>query len=305
MCALFGYVRIYKPLLRFCEYDAYKAVYCSICRELGRSYGIPARLLLNYDFTFVAMLHLALHGQPYDPEKKRCTCNPLKKCLYCKCGEGACDGEAFRVTSAMTVLMFRYKLDDNIDDGGFFARTGCRLLRGLSKGMYRKAAKSYPELDDAIRRCMEMQREAEANPECSLDEAAHPSALMLRELAVTLSDKELDKTVLRDFGYYFGRWIYLIDAFDDLARDLKDGSFNVFARRFGLGPEDADEDSPRLAEARQYANDCLNMTAARAIKAFDLLDTGAYAPVFENILMHGLGEAQRVALHEKELQQNE
>jgi len=293
---LFGYVRIYKPLLRFCEYDAYKAIYCSICRELGRTYGFSARILLNYDFTFVAMLHMALHGERPDYQRKRCVCNPLKHCNFCKEGD-----DAFKLTSAMTVEFFYHKLLDNIADSGFFGGLGWRLLKLFAVPMHKKASRLYPELSETVARCTAEQAQAERKPDCSVDEAADPSARMLSELAVYLSEKEMDKTVLRDFGYYFGRWIYLIDAFDDLADDVRKGSFNPFALRFGLTAEDIENDSKRLEETRLYANECLNMTVARVIKAFDLLNTGAYSPIFYNILMNGLGEAQRIALHEKEM----
>ena len=43
---MFGYVRPYKPELRFKEFDAYKAVYCSLCKEIGRRYGRVLRLTL-------------------------------------------------------------------------------------------------------------------------------------------------------------------------------------------------------------------------------------------------------------------
>ena len=60
---MFGYIRIYKPQLRICEYETYRAVYCTLCRYLGRQMGVFSRLLLNYDYTFMAMLMIALSGE--------------------------------------------------------------------------------------------------------------------------------------------------------------------------------------------------------------------------------------------------
>ena len=73
---MFGYVRPYKPELRFKEFDAYKAVYCSLCKEIGRRYGRVLRLTLSYDLTFLALLQLSLRDLPICLEKKRCVCNP-------------------------------------------------------------------------------------------------------------------------------------------------------------------------------------------------------------------------------------
>jgi hypothetical protein len=57
---VFGYVKAYKPELRVKEFEFYKAVYCSLCRDLGKKYGLVSRFSLSYDFTFLALLQLSL-----------------------------------------------------------------------------------------------------------------------------------------------------------------------------------------------------------------------------------------------------
>lgn len=298
MCDLFGYVRIFKPQLRICEYDAYKAVYCTLCKHLGRQYGPQARLLLTYDYTFVAMLYMALHKQAVNPKKSVCVCNPLKKCIYC-----TCDKSAFDLTCAMTAEMFYYKTVDNIQDSGFFGRMGWRAVKLLAAPMRKKSMRLYPEMEEIMAQCSKAQYAAEHEGSGSVDESAEPTAKMLSDLAQLLSEDETEKRVLKDFGYYLGRWIYLIDAFDDIEKDIRADSFNPFVKRFELTIKDIEEDSELLEQARLYANETLNMTVARAAKAFELLNLGDYAPIFNNIIYLGLGEAQRRALHEKELQE--
>lgn len=61
---LFGYIRPFQPELRIKEYEAYKSVYCGLCKELGRQYGIFARFTLSYDFTFLAILSMAVQKGP-------------------------------------------------------------------------------------------------------------------------------------------------------------------------------------------------------------------------------------------------
>ena len=295
--ALFGYVRIYKPEMKVREYEAYKGVYCTLCREIGRDNGLHARALLSYDYTFVAMLYMALHKQQPCFELKSCVFNPLKRCSFCNC-----DRAAFELTGGMTALMFHYKVTDNIRDSGAIGRVLWRAARLVSSPMRKRARRRYPELDELIAQCMRSQYDVEHSEDVSIDSAAEPTAVLLRELAQMLSEDASDRVVLRDFGYFLGRWIYLIDAFDDIEKDIKESSFNPFVIRFGLTKRDIDDDSERLRQAREYANECLNMTVARAIKAFGLLDVGQYAPIFDNILYLGLGESQRRALHEKEMQ---
>ena len=111
---LFGYVRIEKAELKVKEFEMYKAVYCSLCKNLGRKYGILSRFTLSYDFTFLALLQLSLKDGCDQIKKGRCAFNPLKKCNYCK------DSEAFDLPSAAAMIMLYYKLKDNLaDEKGF------------------------------------------------------------------------------------------------------------------------------------------------------------------------------------------
>ena len=47
---MFGYVMPYVPTLQVQEYELYRAVYCGLCREMGRITGQASRLTLSYDF---------------------------------------------------------------------------------------------------------------------------------------------------------------------------------------------------------------------------------------------------------------
>lgn len=53
---MFGYVRIDKGELKVKEYEAYRGIYCSLCRALSKRYGLFSRLILSYDMTFLAMV---------------------------------------------------------------------------------------------------------------------------------------------------------------------------------------------------------------------------------------------------------
>ena len=68
---MFGYVKPYNPELRVRELEEYKAVYCGLCKQLGRSFGVFARFTLSYDFAFLAMLKTALDRE-ICAETERC-----------------------------------------------------------------------------------------------------------------------------------------------------------------------------------------------------------------------------------------
>jgi len=105
---VFGYVKAYKPELRIKEFEFYKAVYCSLCRDLGKKYGLVSRFSLSYDFTFLSLLHMSLRGGPAPTERKACVCNPLKKCNF------LCSGELPEMPTAAAEIMLYSKLNDNI-----------------------------------------------------------------------------------------------------------------------------------------------------------------------------------------------
>ena len=113
-----------------------------------------------------------------------------------------------------------------------------------------------------------------------MDRAAHASADALGKL-VRLGAKERAEDFYR-FGYCVGRWVYLIDAADDLKKDFKHHNYNVFLRRFA--PE-----SPILSdEAKAEITATLEMTQANAIQALE--DTGLTVlyPILKNVVLLGM-----------------
>ncbi len=280
---LFGYLRPEKDELKVREYTLYKSVYCGLCRHLGKDYGLLSCLTLSYDCTMLAMVSFSLKKETCTVHKGRCVVNPLKKCMFCDGG-----GEGFRLAGAVSVLMTYYKLTDTIQDSGFWKRTSARLLRKLMKRNYRKAAKAYPAIDEDCRVMMQRQREAEAAGS-GVDKAADPTAVMLSSLCRRLSEKPEEQQILSHFGYQLGRWIYLMDAADDLEKDIRKGNFNPFRTKQQEEPENI----------MLYCNNVLNMTVSQLLLAYDLLELTAYKEILDNIVYHGLSFQQKYCLFAK------
>lgn len=292
---MFGYIRICKPQMKICEYEVYQSVYCTLCRHMGRQLGPPARLLLNYDYTFMTMLMIALSEQPSQFVPGQCVFNPAKKCGRCTTHD-----EAFEYTSALTAIMFYHKLRDNINDSSGAKRLLWKALMPYAAHVRRKAMRQYAQedqlVDDYIRRQFEAESRSKESGEVIVDELCEPTADVIAAFAVKLSPKESDQIILRRFGYFLGRWIYMIDALDDLEDDLEDGSFNPLVIRFGLTPQDARDKSDRWEDARCFGNNSLNQSIAEAVKYYELLELGEYKPILDNIIYLGVSEAQRAAL---------
>lgn len=270
---MFGYIRIAKPELKVKEYEMYKAVYCSLCRTLGKKYGIWSRFTLSYDFTFLALLNMSMTDGCDPIEKKRCVCNPLKKCNYCK------NDESLLMPSAAAMIMMYYKLLDNLNDEKGFKKIGYILIKPLFSHARNKAKKEYPQIDKIISEYIAAQNALERDGCAELDKAADPTAKALAELLRLCSDDERQKRVLERMGYCLGRYIYLIDAACDLPQDIKKGSYNCL--KYQTEGEPSEYAKKRIVPQLYF---CSN----EAGKAFELLDVKKYKPILGNIIYLGL-----------------
>lgn len=288
---MFGYVRAHKPEMKIKDYEQYKAVYCSLCKELGRSFGIASRMTLSYDFTFLSLLRLSLSDECLSFEKKRCVSNPLKKCNYC-----INQRESFIFTSAAAVIMVYYKLYDNLHDSGFFKKIGAGLTLPLFYCAHKKAAKLYPELEKYVSEMMETQLKIESEKSISIDAAAEPTA---RALANIVSDGIIDaeqRIIVERIGYCVGRWVYLLDAADDFEKDLKTGDYNPFRSVY---------DGENKASVYEKANEVLERTLWDLTRTYDLLECKRFQPILENILNDGMYQTQKRILESKEVKKDE
>ncbi len=283
---MFGYVKVYQPELKIGEFEQYRGVYCALCKQLGKRYGLLARMTLSYDFTFLALFRMALDEACPGFHPERCAFNPLKKRTCC-CGNAHLESAA----DAATLLVY-YKTKDTLADSGFFKGLAARLFLPFAASARKKAARRVPELDRFIAECMARQAMLEAEKVSSMDAAAEPSARMLAYLAAMTARDDRERQILDRFGYCLGRWIYHIDAVDDLEDDLKSGNYNPYILSRGLEPGD----DMALRETREYALLTLNASLAECIAAYNLLDVRRFDGILRNILELGMPHIQKQVL---------
>lgn len=273
---MFGYIKVDRMNLLGKEYEAYKGIYCALCKQLGRDYSLFARFILSYDCTFYAMLILSLAEEPPSYCSACCRFNPLKKCTYAQT-----ETEAMSLAAALSVSSAYYKLRDNLIDSPWYKRIGYRLLQPVFSCWHKKARRRYPEIDTAVERMMQRQISAENDPRVTLDQAAEPTARMLADVCELIpdhvrlcsEDRDKVKRILSTFGYYLGRWIYLIDAADDFDKDIKRHNFNPL---IGVVTE-------RTAPGDTVLP-ILNHALSEALLSYGLLDSGRYDPIIQNVL---------------------
>ncbi len=277
---MFGYVTVHKPELKVKEFEIYNAIYCSLCRKMGKIYGPLSKLCLNYDLAFLALLQSSLQEGCDGFEQKMCRANPLKKCTYCKNDDGF---ESF--PAAVCVALTHMKICDNVKDSKFFQSLIFRFLRLFSAGWCKKAYKNYPFLKEILEEFENGQAKSEATKNCSLDLACEPTAKALSRIFATVSPDEKHKFVLERMGYCIGKWIYLCDVADDIEKDIKKGNFNPL-----IAELDGNPNPKKYAEQRLVP--LMNVCFVECGTYSELLPVKKYKPILDNIIYDGLKNRQ-------------
>jgi hypothetical protein len=250
------------------EYESYKAVYCGLCRQLGKDYSIFTRLILSYDCTFYAILIMSFGRTCSGFRKGRCTCNPLKKCQF-----AVCEDDCYSKAAALSVISGYYKLKDDISDSGFFKRTICKFIILFFSNWRKKVLKNYPEFDNIVSQMMKLQYDDEHSENTCIDSAAHPTGFMLGSILQLEAKNDIEKRIYYEFGYQLGRWIYMIDSADDIEKDKKNNNFNSFIN---------------CKATAEKITGLLNQSLARAYEAYNLIEITDFKGIIDNIILKGL-----------------
>ena len=258
------------------EWNRYHAYYCGLCHALKEVAGAKARVSVSYDMTFLALLLDDLYDCRKEEGERRCAVHLLKKHAYVK-------SEASLYTAKMNLLLCYDKLlDDWRDDRNVAAAMAAAVMRKTRM----QIAKEYPRQTKAVEDYIEKLQLCEEKREANLDVAAGYTGEMLAELFCWRED-EWQKE-LRGLGFFLGKFIYLMDAYEDLEQDKKKGSYNPFLfSRGALKNEDLAEQS-------------LNMMAASAAEYFERLPLVENVEILRNILYAGIwGKFERIKAKRK------
>ena len=215
---MFGYIRPDMGELKTKHVALYRSVYCGICRCGGKRISPFTRFLLNYDFVFLAVVRLAVTGEKYVITPRRCGYTLRKRGVME-------ENEALLFASAAFGSLCFYKALDDIKDEKGFKRLYTRLSLPFFKRMAKKAERLYPGIGDAVRIPLEKLSRLEKDGCAVPDEAADSFAEVTANMA-SFGLEGAQSRVARDIGYHIGRFVYLIDALDDMEKDEKSNSYN-------------------------------------------------------------------------------
>lgn len=220
---MYGYLVPDKSKLRASDFVLYRAFYCGLCCEIGRTYGQLPRFTTNYDFAFFSALLHDYASADIVIEEHKCVLNPVKKKATLM------NNPLLERLAAANILLSYGKADDGVKDGD---GARYRLLRRVLKKPFRRAEKLCPEAWTEIKRSAKLQNETEKAAVASLDRAADPFASLLRALPEAVLGKPVDDN-LKGLCYNIGKFIYLADALDDIADDAKKKRYNPFLAAYG------------------------------------------------------------------------
>ncbi len=282
---MFGYIVPDKPELKIRDYELFRAYYCGVCRSIGKRHGQLKRLALNYDSTFLAVLLSAVANERCKFIGKRCPAHPLEKRHMIE------DSAVVDYASDINILLAYYNLEDKKRDDGTIAPAAAM---GALRRTYKKLRKQYAAkcaiMEERLKDLLALEEEKCA----SMDMAAEPFAKLMEEVIAyePLCDEENTEQILRWIGYNLGKWIYLLDAYDDLEKDIKEKSYNPLLYQYKYEDGDIDEFKREIRDKTEFN---LTYSLNQIAGAYELLDLKINKAILENIIYVGMiGKTEKI-----------
>jgi len=273
---MIGYIKIFKPEMKYKEFLVYNAYYCGICKSLGERYGPVYRNLINYDAVFIAILLDSALENKVSLEKFRCVLHPTKRKYRCLRNDN------INFAADLTVFLTGAKLRDNIlDENDLLSKIGGGLLR---KG-FSKASKRLNAIAGHIEEELERLHCYEQENNGDIDLVSDCYGSIIRKILEYGCGKSDVSEELGWIGYQLGKWIYIADAWSDIEKDIKKNSFNPLLTRFGY-------DNGELKLFKEKIKDRTGFFLFASLDeisaTFEQIDKKINSGIIRNILYEGL-----------------
>ena len=263
---MFGYIAPRMELLNEAQKKRYTSVYCGLCRGLGEISGRSGRILLSHDMTFLALLLSSLQEPKEEQSTFRCAVHPVKP-------RSVVRSRAVQHASAMNVLLMDQKLEDQIlDDGSRLAAAEKKKLRPAVE----QAEAEYPRQSREIRESLKAIWLEEKSERPDADRLCNLCGEMLGSVFSPEWTDSFWTPALKNLGRGLGRFIYWMDAWEDLPADRKKGRFNPL-------------DCPEYRERdEEFVRAVMEMLIAEAAEHFETLPLEKDIDLLRNVLYSGV-----------------
>lgn len=263
---MFGYINVNKNDLSEEDQKIYKAFYCGVCRALRDLGGSRLTVFLNYDVVFLCLVLSGLYEPDENPFEFTCKIHPAKK-------RTAYRNEFFEYAAKVDILLSYQNLMDDVRDEGDKTK---KAFADSIKKYYDNISLEFPRQAKAISDCIENTNKAEEMKEKNIDIVSGFSGDMLAAIFSYRDDEW--KEELSTLGFYLGKFIYILDSFVDLDKDIKKQNYNPLSFL----------DAKDLDEYETIVKQSLTMNISETAKAFERLPIIKYSSIIRNILYSGI-----------------
>ncbi|MBR0091653.1 MAG: hypothetical protein IJP92_08135 [Lachnospiraceae bacterium] len=263
---MFGYITVNKPELKIREFERYHAYYCGVCRDLRALFGPVGQMTLSYDLTFIAVLLTALYEPKQHAEYTRCVIHPVQRHPMLR-------NDYTAYAAKMNLLMAWHKAEDDVIDAG--SAKG-KALEALLRRGYRKIVKEYPVKCKLIRQRLKRIRQMEREESTDIDAVAGAFGEIMAEVLVMR--KDVWEPYLHRLGFFLGKFVYLMDAVDDIEEDLKKENYNPLKDIWN-------NDNEHFYERCRVM---LTMMMEQTARAFEALPVLRDAELLRNVIYSGV-----------------
>ena len=271
---MFGYVLPDKPNMFMKDYALYRAFYCGLCKSIGKKCNQVMRFTTNYDITFLNVLYHAIFDVDVEIKEETCILGPFKKKSIAK------DDELTQVIVDVNNILGHYKCVDDIKDNKSASKWMFDKL--VLKRHYKKAKVNLEKIDEIVSKGYEKLRDLEQEKCKSVDIVADPFANIMKGISKELFKEKFDDSI-GDMMYALGKWVYIVDAIDDVEEDYKDKKFNLF-----LFDYDYTDKKTFLIEKHDDLEFILKSCYKDIVDNFNKLKVKKYEGVLTNILWYGI-----------------
>ena len=261
---MFGYVTVCEPELKVKDLKKYRAYYCGLCRTLKEDYGFMGQMTLTYDMTFAVILLSSLYDTTTKHEEHRCKVHPAKR-------QHMLQNEITSYAAAMNVLLAYYHMEDDWQDD---RKVSSLMTKSLIQGKAKKIIEKYPRQSEIIRKSLKELGECEHENSMDIDRAAGCFGRLMAELFVWKED--IWEKTLRKMGFYLGKFIYLMDAYEDLPEDRKKNRYNPL------------KELAKRPDYEAQMEQILRMMIAESTVRFEQLPCLVDVDILRNILYDGV-----------------
>lgn len=261
---MFGYVTVCEPELKVKDLKKYRAYYCGLCRTLKEDYGFMGQMTLTYDMTFAVILLSSLYETTTKHEEHRCKVHPAKR-------QHMLRNEITSYAAAMNVLLAYYHMEDDWQDD---RKVSSLMTKSLIQGKAKKIIEKYLRQSEIIRKSLKELGECEHENSMDIDRAAGCFGRLMAELFVWKED--IWEKTLRKMGFYLGKFIYLMDAYEDLPEDRKKNRYNPL------------KELAKRPDYEAQMEQILRMMIAESTVRFEQLPCLVDVDILRNILYDGV-----------------